>query len=161
MKSVMFIDNGVTGTIAVVDDVFNSAFIETPIVDQQDYTKARKRIHRIDTKALMDVLMSWKPNIAVLERPLINPARFTASISAARALEATISTLEMYGLPYMFCDSREWQREVLPKGVSGADQLKRASMDIGIRLFPQHEELIRKHKDADSLLGAYVFLHKI
>ena len=34
------------------------------------------------------------------------------------------------------------------------DQLKKASMDIGIRMFPNHEVKIRKHKDADSLLMA-------
>lgn len=160
MKRVMFIDNGVTGSIAVLGEDRESMFMETPVIEQQDYTKARKIIHRIDIRGMTDAILSWKPTVVVLERPLINPTRFNASISASRALEATIAVLEMCDLPYLFCDSREWQKEVLPKGVTGSKELKKASMDIGIRLFPQHETLIRRHKDADSLLGAYVFMRK-
>lgn len=53
----------------------------------------------------------------------------------------------------MYCDSKHWQRILLPKGAKGPE-LKKASMDIGCRLFPEHEKLIRKHKDADGLLIA-------
>ena len=42
---------------------------------------------------------------------------------------------------------------MLPKGCKGAE-LKAASKDVGIRLFPQHKEIIVKQKDADSLLIA-------
>jgi len=42
----------------------------------------------------------------------------------------------------------------LPKGVQGAPELKKASMDIGLRLFPDQANVINKHKDADGLLIA-------
>lgn len=40
------------------------------------------------------------------------------------------------------------------KGIEGSAELKKASMDIGLRLFPDQEEVIKKHKDADALLIA-------
>jgi hypothetical protein len=43
---------------------------------------------------------------------------------------------------------------MLPKGVQGSAELKKASMDIGLRLFPDHGSVIRKHKDSDGLLIA-------
>jgi len=42
---------------------------------------------------------------------------------------------------------------LLPQGIKG-DELKVASKDIGCRLFPEHTELIVKHKDADGILIA-------
>ena len=59
--------------------------------------------------------------------------------------------LEKLGIPYQFIDSREWQSVMLPKGTKGSDLLKKASYDIGKRLFPG---LVEKQKDADSLLIA-------
>lgn len=159
MNNLMFIDNGVTGSIGVFGD-YAQDFLLTPVFKVQDYTKAKKNISRVDVAQLARLLDTYKPSMVVLERPLINPTRFSASISAARALEATITTLELQGYPYMFCDSKEWQREVLPKGIKGSAELKKASMDIGLRLFPQFSDLIKKHKDADGILGACVFARK-
>lgn len=163
----IFIDNGTTGSIGMYDgDTGETRFILTPSVETQDYTKAKKRIRRIDTKALMEALgnlLGGKPSIVCLERPMINPTRFTASISAARSLEATLTVLECMGAPYRFVDSKEWQRGLLPSsGKKGTDSatLKKESLDIGLRLFPQHGELIRKHKDADGILGAYALREK-
>ncbi len=163
----IFIDNGTTGSIGMYDShTGESQFWLTPCREVQDYTKAKKRVRRIDTKALMEMLgglTQGKVAIACLERPMINPTRFAASISAARALEATLTVLECMRLPYRFVDSKEWQRGLLPSsGKKGTDSatLKRESLDIGIRLFPQHEELIRKHKDADGILGAYALREK-
>ena len=166
---VVFVDNGVTGTIGYYD-AKDPSFYETPVISTQDYTKAKKNITRIDTGNLYQLLISmyiWKddePLMVVLERPMIQPARFTASISAARALEATLTAIEIAKLPYMFCDSKEWQRGLLPssgkKGVDSAT-LKQESKDVGIRLFPQFKTLITKHKDADGILGAYRFYQKL
>lgn len=158
---VIFLDNGVTGSIGVYDGEA-SRFLLTPVVKMQDYTKAKKTISRIDVVALSRFFREeFSDSVrVVIERPLINPARFSASISAARALEATLAVVEGQHLPYMFCDSKEWQRGILPssgkKGIT-SDVLKKESMDIGIRLFPTYGELIRKHKDADGILGAYAF----
>lgn len=84
---------------------------------------------------------------------MINPGRFQASISAVRALEATLITLELLNIPYQYLDSREWQRDILPKGVKGADELKRASLDVGKRLFPQFAHMFKG--DADGILIAH------
>ena len=84
---------------------------------------------------------------------MINPMRFQASVSAARSLEATLIAIESLNLPHMYVDSRKWQKALLPHGCKG-DELKKASLDIGCRLFPNRKQIIEKHKDADSLLIA-------
>jgi len=75
-------------------------------------------------------------------------------MSAMRTLEAEVLILESLKIPYMYCDSKEWQKELLPFGTKSTPELKKASMDIGCRLFPEHEVLIKKHKDADGILIA-------
>ena len=166
---IAFIDNGTTGSIGYYDGS-GSEFMLTPIKKEQDYTKAKKTISRIDSGLLFSILADLtmknpKENLmAVMERPLINPVRFTTSVVAARAFEATLVVIEQMNLPHMFCDSKEWQRGLLPssgqKGVDSAT-LKKESADIGIRFFPQHRETILKHKDADGILGAYQFWRKL
>lgn len=165
---VIFIDNGVTGTIGTFDGEGASFFL-TPVVKVQDYTKAKKEISRIDTAALKHILEQSMPDggerlEAVLERPLVNPMRFSATVSAVRALEATLTVLETLGIPYRFSDSKDWQRGLLPSsGKKGVDSstLKQESKDIGLRLFPQFGTLIRKHRDADGILGAYQWWRKL
>lgn len=166
MKKVIFIDNGVTGSIGVYDDNY-SFFTKTPVIHTQDYTKHKKEITRVDTvylKAILATELELNPNIlVVLERPMVNPKRFTATESALRAMEATITVIETLELPYIFCDSKEWQKGILPssgKRGTTSDVLKKESLDIGIRLFPKWKELILKHKDADGILGAYQFYKK-
>ena len=51
------------------------------------------------------------------------------------------------------CHMKIWQKKLLPQGCKGED-LKRASEDIGLRLFPSLRPVIKKHKDADALLIA-------
>ena len=89
-------------------------------------------------------------SLVLIERPMVNPARFLASTSALRALEATLIVVEELKLPVRYLDSKEWQSEILPKGVEGPDELKAASLDIGQRLFPS----LQFKKDADSILIA-------
>ena len=163
----IFIDNGTTGTIGAVSEKGKALlFEEMPIVKQQDYTKAKKNVSRIDGSKLTTMLRDLATEhegdeeaiYAYLERPMINPTRFTASICAVRALEATMTVLESLCIGYQFVDSKEWQRGLLPSsGKKGTDSatLKKESHDIGIRMFPQYKELVDKHKDADGILGAY------
>lgn len=163
-RTVIFIDNGVTGSIGIIDSEGNSRFMETPIKRMQDYTKAKNIVSRIDTSALGMILdpYSLDPDhvIAYIERPMINPQRWKASMSAIRAHESEQSILDYLMIPYMFVDSKQWQRGLLPssgkKGVESST-LKKESKDIGLRLFPQHAETIAKHGDADGILGAYAF----
>lgn len=154
------IDNGVTGTIAWMGEGVAADMIETPVKSEQSYTKAKKNITRIDypevVKRLEEItrfLDSPAEALAVIERPMINPMRFQASVSAARSLEATLIAIESLGIPRMYVDSRQWQKALLPQGCKGPE-LKHASADIGCRLFPDRETIIGKHKDADALLIA-------
>lgn len=156
-KTYIGIDNGVTGTIGVVNGRMGAILVKTPIIKQQDYTKKKKNISRIHVTTLKQLfsyhIADSKNCLCVIERPMINSTRFNASISAARALESTLTIIEYLELPYFFIDSKSWQNMLLPKGVTGPG-LKRASHDIGIRLFPQFKELIGKHGDADGILIA-------
>jgi len=167
MKIKIGIDNGVTGSIGIiVKDEFNTNvfFYKMPVISQQDYTKKKKRIHRIAFNAFKDIVRFVCDNEAnveiAIERPMINSTRFNASMSAARALEATLCVLEDLGIGFRYIDSKEWQKAVLPLGLKGSEQLKRASKEIGIRLYPQFTKLITSCKDADGLLIAHYLMMK-
>lgn len=154
MKVYVGVDNGVSGSIGIITDE-GTCFFETPVIVQQNYTKKKGNISRIDVKALRKLLFQYKGEqvFCMLERPMVNPGRFQATASALRALEATLNVIEPLGFSYSYCDSKEWQKVLLPKG-STKEQLKKDSADIGSRLFPKHKSLITKHKDADGILIA-------
>jgi hypothetical protein len=84
----------------------------------------------------------------MIERSMINPMRWVASVSAIRCLEATEIILEELQIPYQFIDSKEWQKVLLPSGLKG-DQLKKAADDVAKRLFPKQTIV-----NSDSLLIA-------
>ena len=148
------IDNGTSGTISVVGDDVEPIFMKVPIKVEQNYTKSRQDVTRLDAKALRELLEGYNANdvTIIMERPMINPTLFKASISAARCFEAELVVIELLQMRHMYVDSKDWQRLLLPKGTKGTNELKKASLDIGNRLFPQFEE--HKHKDRDSLLMA-------
>lgn len=147
------IDNGVSGSIGIVGDDIEPVFKKTPIKKEQDYTKAAKKVSRLDYSKFMELLSIYNKNdiTVLIERPLVNSQRFNATASALRCHEAELIMIEILGLRHIFIDSKEWQKELLPKGCSG-DELKKASLDIGNRLFPSFEEV--KHLDRDGLLIA-------
>ena len=155
------IDNGVTGTIGWVGENLCPGIEETPVKKEQSYTKAKKKINRVDYPQLFELLKDIQGAadpaevLVVIERPMINPMRFQASVSAARSLESTLIAVEQLGFPRIYVDSRQWQKKLLPQGCKGKE-LKKASMDIGCRLYPGGftEQIIREHKDADALLIA-------
>ncbi len=150
------IDNGVSGSLALVspDQI---GFVPAPTKTEQSYTKVKAQITRIDYDELHNLLYSWCLPGALwrifIERPFVNPKGFKATVSALRALEATLIAVEDLQLSFEYIDSRQWQKIMLPKGCKGVE-LKHASRDIGIRLFPMYTDEITKHKDADSLLIA-------
>lgn len=148
------IDNGTTGTIGIVGDDIQPKIYHTPIKKEQDYTKAKKNVSRVDVKGFMEILNGYNHNDirVVCERPMVNPTRWTASMTAIRCWEAQLVVLEVLGIPHQFVDSKEWQRILLPKGIKGASELKKASKDIGKRLFPMLDSF--KHTDYDGLLIA-------
>ena len=157
-KIIIGIDNGVSGTIGIIYDR-KTIFVETPIKSCVNYQKKAKNINRIDFESLHDLIFSYS-NLcgyevkAFLERPMVNPTRFEATASALRSFEATLICLEQLSISHEFIDSKQWQKEMLPSGLKGSGQQKKASMDIGIRLFPQFKNEIEKHEDADGLLIA-------
>lgn len=151
------IDNGVTGTIGAVTSQGESFFFLVPVKTVQDYTKKKQNISRIDFSKFMEGLkqLIWDTDLVkvIMERPFVNPGGFRASVSGLRAFEAEIIAIEQMGLPYEIVDSKSWQKTFLPEKAKGKE-LKQCSMEVGIRLFPDLEEKIRKHKDADGLLIA-------
>ena len=150
------IDNGVSGSIAIISKN-GVVFQKTPIIKALNYTKSKQWVNRIDGLQLGDLVYENVKSIdsvnkvcCLIERPMINPGRWKASMSAIRALEATLIVLESISIPYSFLDSKEWQKELLPKGCS-KEELKEASLQVAHRLFPNVNV---KGKDADGLLIA-------
>jgi hypothetical protein len=141
------VDNGVSGYITIITAEGEIlAHKPTPIKKELSYTKTKQFINRIDGPALEQFLLLYNPIKATLERPMINPTRWKASMSAVRALEATIIVLELLKIPYEYIDSKEWQKAFLPSGLV-KDELKKAAVDVARRLFPSITT-----KDADSIL---------
>ncbi len=152
------IDNGVSGTVGWSgiwnngDHVFGQML--KPTFSEQSYTKAKGNITRLNFKEYVLLIESIKKLsttcIGLVERPMVNPGRFKASMSALRCMEAELIALNMLEIPIQYIDSKQWQKEMLPKGVKGSPELKKASIDIGKRLFPS---IICK-PDADGILIA-------
>ena len=150
-------DNGVTNNgIGVINSNGEARLYTLPIKKELSYTKEAKHISRIDYPglvSLMDLIMKDFNGEDVrvgLERPMVNSTRFNASLSAVRALEATLIAVEEKQWAYEYIDSKEWQKVLLPKGLKGSDELKNASLDVGRRMFPK----LNIKKDADGLLIA-------
>lgn len=143
------IDNGVSGSIGILGpDLVR--FHRTPVHKERSYTKDEKHISRVDVGELRKLLKGFpEDTLVLLERPMVNPRRFPASLSAVRALEATLIVLEEYGYFLRYVDSKEWQSVLLPK-IIGSDELKAASLKLGNELFPGQ----KFKSDADSLLLA-------
>ena len=146
------IDNGVSGAITILSESgFVHLHIKTPVKNCLNYTKKKAFHNRVDFRVLQDALSDTIANdspFCMIERPMVNPMRWIASVSAIRCLEATEIILEELQIPYQFIDSKEWQKALLPSGLKG-DQLKKAANDIAKRLFPKQDIV-----NADSLLIA-------
>lgn len=152
------IDNGVSGSIGIIHPE-GCEYIATPIISEQNYTKTKKNISRVDSKKLISLLTYYSQKYrchVLLERPMVNPGRFHATISAIRALEATLIILETLNIPFEYIDSKEWQKNVLPRMTqeeSKKTDLKKLSLDIGKRLYPSINW--KGFKDADGILIAH------
>ena len=150
-------DNGVTSNgIGAISSSGVAKLYTLPVKKELSYTKEAKHISRIDYSGLLAVARQVTLDFGTdfvkvgLERPMVNSTRFNASLSAIRALEATLIFLEEVEWPYEYIDSKEWQKMLLPSGLKGSDVLKQASLDVGKRMFPQ----LKIKKDADGLLIA-------
>ena len=150
MKNYLGIDNGVTGSIGIIlDNEYN--YFKTPVKKELSYTKTKQWLNRIDFDVLKKDLSIYNIHLAVIERPMVNPGRFKATMSAMRALESTQIVLEQLKIPYQWIDSKEWQKAMLPTGLE-KEELKEASLQIGKRLFPNIKW--DDFDDADGILIA-------
>lgn len=149
------IDNGSTGLIAIIKPSGEVYVNNIPVKEELNYTKAKQYVTRIDCVRLKDLLSRHtgkdRPLFAVMERPMVNPKRFKQSLSGIRVFEAMLIVIEELEIPFQIIDSRKWQKELLPSGLAGPE-LKRASLSVGNRLFPQFSTF--KHPDRDGLLMA-------
>lgn len=139
------IDNGVTGSIGFVNGIEGHLF-KTPVFKDRYYTKKDKFATRINFDKLCELIQRFSPTLVAIERPMINPSRFQASISAARAMEATIIALDSLKIKYIFVDSKDWQK-ILPEG-----DTKEQSLAYAKKVYPNID--YAKFKDADGLLIA-------
>lgn len=148
------IDNGVSGSIAVLGEDGTCCFYShTPVTKCLNYTKTKAWINRINHNALEDILEQFSQYDCrcAIERPMVNPGRFKATVSALRALESTQIILERLKIPYQFVDSKGWQKALLPAGLE-KEELKIAANEVCKRKFP---DIALKHPgDGDSLLIA-------
>ena len=156
MKTYIGIDNGVTGSIGIIYTRQGvSVQRHMPVIKCLNYTKSKQFLNRVNGTALTEFLREYHQpcsnTMAAIERPMVNPGRFKATISAVRCLEAVLIVLELLKIPYMYIDSKEWQRELLPSGLQ-KDELKVASMQVGQRLFPHID--FSSFDDADGILIA-------
>jgi hypothetical protein len=151
---VLAFDNGTSANgVAVLGPDNYVKYLKLPVKNELSYTKEEHHITRIDFPALNQLIADLKlpkTTLAVLERPMINPMRFRASISAVRCLEAELIVIESLGFRLEYVDSKQWQRVLLP-GIEGSTELKKASLELGRKLYPD----LKLKKDADSLLIAH------
>lgn len=148
-RTFLGIDNGVSGGVTILSETgLILLHVKTPVIKHLNYTKKKAFINRVNFKELSNLLSPALNPFCMIERSMINPMRWVASVSAIRCLEATEIVLEELQIPYQFIDSKEWQKVLLPSGLKG-DQLKKAADDVAKRLFPK-----QKIVNADSLLIA-------
>lgn len=151
-------DNGVTSQgIGVITYDRVASLYPLPVKKEASYTKEEKFITRVNHKELVKLLKAIRGNFpknekfsVAIERPMVNSRRFNATLSAIRCLEATIIALEMTGFNFSYIDSKEWQRVLLPQDIKGSDELKKASLEVGKKLYPH----LAIKKDADGILIA-------
>ena len=155
MRNYIGIDNGVSGSIGIIvttDSRIEAKLYKTPIVRRLDYVGFERYLNRIDVVNLEEMLKGYAPEetIVGIERPMVNPMRFRASVSALRALEATLIVVEKLRFPVVYIDSKKWQKELF--GKEKVRDLKLMSLEISRRLFPMVN--YDGFKDADGLLIA-------
>lgn len=170
------LDNGVTGSLACKFTKFPYIdYIETPVIECNNYTQEIKKINRIDIITLENWFLKHInfgktlyndeiKVIVILERPMVNPQRFQQSLIAMRAFEATLIVLEKLNLNYIIIDSKKWQHHFFGNDTTQID-LKKSSENLSIEILTNLEKenlyelpiselkkSVKRHGDADSLL---------
>jgi hypothetical protein len=137
-KSFIGIDNGVSGNVTILSNTGEIIIhVNTPVKNCLNYTKKKAFLNRVDFHKMRSILnLAGNNTFCLIERPLVNPMRWNASVSALRCLEATLILLENLQIPYQYIDSKEWQKALLPAGLKG-DQLKTGADQVAKRLYPK------------------------
>jgi hypothetical protein len=143
------VDNGVTGTIGIITP-YCEEILAVPTKKQQDYTKAKQNITRLDFDRFYEILDAYPFCFVGFERPMVNPQRWVATKSALRVWEAELIAVEKLKVPYIIIDSKQWQKEFFPNQFESG-QTKELSNQVGKRLFPKLENTFN---DYDGILIA-------
>jgi hypothetical protein len=176
MKITIGIDNGTTGSVAIVGGS-SSYYGPVPVKETVSHVKSKGFAKRIDRAALFSLLhqhcigSSTPDSVDIrvyVEAPFTMPVASEAVLLGHRAFEAVLCVFEDLSIPVETCMPRDWQPTqlgaagTLPiknvRGTAKADT-KKASLLKGIALYPQLESAIREQGDADGLLIAHHY-HK-
>lgn len=177
---VIGMDNGSTGTICSwIIGTNQIDFKQTPSKRECNYQKQINYIDRLNHEQIK----SWLKNnikktqklykreiriIIIIERPMVNPQRFDASLNAVRAFQSLLVILQQLNIKYLTIDSKQWQHYFFGKDTSFMD-LKFESLKMGINVFNQIQpsgfiqmiDIIRNHGDADALLITKYAIEKL
>lgn len=160
---ILGLDNGTTGSLSVYDTNLNIMTVHAlPVKKELDYTKEVKHITRIDYPGMCELLTQIKKDTnndihVYMEKPFTGGAIFMQnSIKAFRCFEAELIALEECEIGYTVINSKDWQKKVLPHGIKGSAELKKAALDVARRLYPYLSEKLTK-ENADSVLIAHHF----
>lgn len=156
------VDNG-NGTIAIIYPDGKADIRVTPIKKCLSYTKKVNYVSRFDVDKYKEIVhvwlkecVDWSVVRVGIERPYTsqNPLHKKAVMIGMRIHEAQIISIEQLGLSYAFYDSEGWQKMLLPAGITGSANLKKASLDIGRRKWPDLAKAKNVTKDFDALFLA-------
>jgi len=161
---VIGLDNGVTGSFAMIggDRVIRAQ--KTPTYKEQDYTDKKQQVQRLKFRTMYHIIKRAKQNLGpidmvLIEKPFVNPRMWKSSVSAVRCLEATLCVFEALGVTserIRYCSSRLWQKAYLDPDLKGQTELKADSFRRGLKDFPECKDVILTHGDAD---GIYIALY--
>lgn len=177
---VIGMDNGSTGTIC--SWIINTNQIDfklTPSKNVLNYQKQINYIDRIDHQQIKN----WIENnikktqnlykreirvIIIIERPMVNPQRFQASLNAVRSFQALLVILQQLDIKYITIDSKQWQHYFFGKDTMFIN-LKLESLKLGIDILNKYKSseyheminIIRNHGDADALLITKYAIEKL
>lgn len=177
---VIGMDNGATGTICSwIVNTNQIDFLLTPAKREINYQKQINYIDRIDHEKIKTWIKNNIKNaqllynreiriIIIIERPMVNPQRFDASLHAVRAFESILVILQQLNIKYITIDSKQWQHYFFGKDTSFMD-LKFESLKHGINVLKEHNpkdgtqmiQIIRNHGDADALLITKFAIEKL
>lgn len=156
------LDNGTTGSLAVYDTELNIMAIHSlPTKKELSYQKEAKHITRIDFPGMCELLSRIKKgenNIhCFMEKPFnAGPRMMNTALISIRCFEAEVIALEECEIGYTVVSSKIWQKRLLPKGLKGSAELKKAAYDVAKRLYPYLATKLNL-SNADSVLIAHNF----